>query len=52
LIIDNGDLVTLDEERLIKDVQNTAENIWDRIPENHYLGKSSDEISPQSFKLW
>jgi cytosine/adenosine deaminase-related metal-dependent hydrolase len=50
VIIDDGFLVTLDEEKLVKEVQCTAENIWDRIPENHYMGKSSDEVSPQSFK--
>jgi cytosine/adenosine deaminase-related metal-dependent hydrolase len=52
IVIDNGDLVTIDEERLIKKVQETAQDIWDRIPDNHYLGKSSDEVSPQSFDLW
>lgn len=51
IVVEDGRLTTIDEERLIKQVQKTAEAIWDMIPDNHYLGQSSDEVSPQSFKL-
>ena len=51
-VVEDGVLLTLDEEKLVRLVKRTTEAIWDRISENHYLGKSSDEVSPQSFKLW
>ncbi len=51
IVVEDGRLTTIDEERLIKQVQKTTEAICDRIPENHYLEQSSDEVSPQSFKL-
>ena len=52
VVVDEGVLLTVDEEKLVSQVQTTTETIWDRIPENHYLGKTSDEVSPQSFKPW
>ena len=52
VIVDEGKLLTIDESKLVKQVQKTTEAIWDRIPENHYLGQHSDEVSPQSFKPW
>jgi len=52
LVVEKGVLLTVDEERLVQQVQRTTEDIWDRIPENHYLGHSSDEVSPQSFRPW
>ncbi len=42
----------MDEEKLVQQVQMTTEAIWDMIPKNHYLGRSSDEVSPQSFRPW
>jgi 5-methylthioadenosine/S-adenosylhomocysteine deaminase len=51
IVVEDERLTTIDEERLIKQVQKTNKAIWDMIPENHYLGQSSDEVSPQSFKL-
>jgi cytosine/adenosine deaminase-related metal-dependent hydrolase len=52
IIVDEGKLVTIDEEKLVKQVQKTTEKVWSRIPENHYLGHHSDEVSPQSYKPW
>jgi len=52
LVVEEGVLLTADEEKLVQHVQRTTEAIWDRIPENHYLGQGSDQVSPQSFKLW
>ena len=52
VIVEKGKLLTIDEENLVKQVQKTTEEIWDRIPENHYLGLSSDEVSPQSYLPW
>ena len=50
IVLEQGNLVNIDEEKLVKQVQKTMEAIWDRIPENHYLNQQSDEVSPQSFK--
>jgi 5-methylthioadenosine/S-adenosylhomocysteine deaminase len=52
MVVEDGVLLTVDEEKLVKQVQKTTEAIWGRIPENHYLGQSSDEVSPQSFRPW
>ncbi len=52
LVIDDGKLLVIDEAKLMEHVQNTTQAIWDRIPENHYLGQNSDMVSPQSYEPW
>jgi cytosine/adenosine deaminase-related metal-dependent hydrolase len=52
LVIEDGTLLTIDEGRLVEEVQRTTEAVWNRIPENHYMGQNSDEVSPQSFRPW
>lgn len=52
IVVENAKLLTIDERKLYEKVQKTTEAIWDRIPENHYLGMHSDEVSPQSYKPW
>ena len=37
---------------LVEEVQRTTEAVWNRIPENHYMAQTSDEVSPQSFRPW
>ena len=52
LIIEDGELLVIDEAKLVSQVQKTTQAIWDRIPENHYLGQHSDVVSPQSYTPW
>jgi cytosine/adenosine deaminase-related metal-dependent hydrolase len=52
LVIENGKLNVIDENKLVEQVQKTTQAIWDRIPENHYLGQHSDVVSPQSYEPW
>ena len=52
LVIENGELLVIDEAKLVSQVQKTTQAIWDRIPENHYLGQYSDVVSPQSYEPW
>jgi hypothetical protein len=52
VVVENGRLLTIDQDKLVKEVQRLAEGIWSRIPKNHYLGWTADEISPQSLRLW
>jgi cytosine/adenosine deaminase-related metal-dependent hydrolase len=52
VVVENGRLLTIDQDELVKEVQRAAEGIWSRIPENRYLGWTVDEVSPQSLKLW
>ena len=52
IVVEDGNLLTIDAKKLAKDVQKAAEGIWNRIPDNHYLGWTADEISPQSLKSW
>ncbi len=51
-VVKDGKLLTINEQELVKQVQKTTQAVWDRIPENHYLKQNSDEVSPQSFKIW
>jgi len=52
VVVEDGRLLTIDQDELVKEVQRAADGIWARIPENHYLGWMADEVSPQSLKLW
>ena len=52
MVVEEGRLLTIDEVRLCREVQRAAEGIWDRIPENHYLKWTADEVSPPSLKPW
>ncbi len=52
IVVEDGKLVTIDEEKIVKQVQKITQAVWDRIPENHYQGLQSDEVSPQSFKVF
>jgi len=52
IVVEDGALTTVDEEELVKEVQRTTEAVWSRIPDNHYLNQTSDEVSPQSLKPW
>ena len=45
-------LLYVDEEKLVRDVQEAGERIWSRIPEVHHFKKAADEVSPQSFRPW
>jgi len=52
IVVEDGKLLTIDEGKLLKQVQRAAEGIWNRIPEKHYLNWTTEEISPQSIKSW
>jgi len=52
IVVDKCRLLTIDESKLVKEVQKSTEEIWERIPDNHYLGWTVDEVSPQSLKPW
>ncbi len=52
IVVDNGKLLTMNEDQIIKQAQQAAEGIWNRISEYHYLNKTADELSPQSLKPW
>jgi len=52
IVVEDGILLTVDMHDLVRDVQKAAEGIYERIPENHVLGKTADEASPPSIKPW
>jgi 5-methylthioadenosine/S-adenosylhomocysteine deaminase len=52
VVVDDGKLTTIDERKLLRDVQKAGEEIWARIPEHYYLKQTADEVSPLAFKLW
>jgi hypothetical protein len=51
-LVDEGRMIYVDEEKLVREVQEVGERIWSKIPENHHKNKKADEVSPQSFRLW
>ncbi len=52
IVVENGRITTVDEEKLVDEVQRAGERIWSRLPEYHYKHMSADEVSPQSLKPW
>lgn len=52
VLVENGKLVREDERRLAKGVQKVSESIYDRLPYNHPLKRSADEVSPPSLRSW
>ena len=52
IVVKEGKLLTIDEDKLVEEVQRTTEAVWDRIKDNHYQNLESDEVSPQSYKPW
>jgi cytosine/adenosine deaminase-related metal-dependent hydrolase len=52
IVIEDGKLLTADLEKIVKDVQKSCEAIYERIPDNHVLGKTADEASPPSYRDW
>jgi 5-methylthioadenosine/S-adenosylhomocysteine deaminase len=52
IIIEDGINLRVDEVKLTQEVQEASESLWKRIPDNHPLKKTADEISPPSLKWW
>jgi cytosine/adenosine deaminase-related metal-dependent hydrolase len=51
-LFQDGQVVGIDEQELLKEVQDSAEKAWAMAPEMNWDGKSLDEVSPMTFKLW
>jgi len=52
IVVEDGVITTVDEEKLVDDVQRAGERIWSRLPEYHYKHLRTDEVSPQSLRPW
>lgn len=52
IVVEDGKLLTADAEKLVSDVQKSAEAIWNRLPDNHHLKWNADQVSPLSLKTW
>ena len=52
IVVEDGKLLTIDMPKLVMEVQSACEAIYERIPENHPLGKTADEASPPSYRSW
>ncbi|HUS78662.1 MAG TPA: amidohydrolase family protein [Patescibacteria group bacterium] len=51
-LVEEGRLLHVDEEKLVKEAQHCGERIWEKIPGFHHFHRTADEVSPQSFKPW
>jgi cytosine/adenosine deaminase-related metal-dependent hydrolase len=52
IIVEDGKVLDIDEKKLIKNLQQVGERMWKKIPDNHPLQKTADDLSPPSFKRW
>ena len=52
IVVEDGKITTVDEEKVVEEVQRAGERIWSRLPEYHYRHLTADEVSPQSLKPW
>jgi 5-methylthioadenosine/S-adenosylhomocysteine deaminase len=49
VVVEHGRVVGVDEERLLRQAQAHAEQLWGSVPEWHWQGLTADQFSPLSF---
>jgi cytosine/adenosine deaminase-related metal-dependent hydrolase len=52
LLVDEGKVVGIDDEKLVAEVQSIADIEWERVPQWDYAGRDLGEYAPMSFKEW
>ena len=51
-LVQGGRVMGVDEDKVLGDIQRSAEKSWARAPEVNWDGRSLDEVAPQTFKPW
>ena len=51
VLVEEGKVVRLDEEKLMEQLQSRAEWTWEQVPKWHWAGKGVDEVLPPAFKF-
>jgi cytosine/adenosine deaminase-related metal-dependent hydrolase len=52
ILVENGRLKKVDEDKLMKDVEKATIKSWGNIPNWHWAKSTASEISPPSFESW
>jgi len=52
IVVEDGRVPGVDEERLAENLQREQERIWDMLPSTDVFGRTIDEITVPSFKDW
>jgi cytosine/adenosine deaminase-related metal-dependent hydrolase len=52
VVVEDGRVPGVDEEKLAENLQREQERIWDMLPSTDVFGRTVDEITPPSFKAW
>ena len=52
IVVEDGRVPGIDEERLAESLQREQERIWDLLPSHDVFGRNVDEITIPSFKDW
>jgi len=52
IVVEDGRVPGIDEEKLADNLQREQERIWDMLPSHDVFGRTIDEITVPSFKEW
>jgi cytosine/adenosine deaminase-related metal-dependent hydrolase len=52
IVVEDGRVPGIDEEKLAENLQMEQERIWDNLPSTDVFGRTIDEITKPSFKDW
>jgi cytosine/adenosine deaminase-related metal-dependent hydrolase len=52
IVVEDGKVPGIDEEKLAENLQREQEKVWDMIPSHDVFGRTIDELTIPSFKKW
>jgi cytosine/adenosine deaminase-related metal-dependent hydrolase len=52
ILVENGEMLDVDEEKLADNLQKEQEKVWNMLPSQDIFGRTIDEITVPSFKKW
>ena len=52
IVVEDGKVPGIDEEKLAENLQREQERIWNMLPSHDVFGRTIDEITVPSFKEW
>jgi cytosine/adenosine deaminase-related metal-dependent hydrolase len=52
IVVEDGKVPGVDEEKLAENLQREQEKVWDMIPSHDVFGRTIDELTVPSFKKW
>jgi 5-methylthioadenosine/S-adenosylhomocysteine deaminase len=52
VLVEDGKVLGVDEERLAENLQKEQNKVWDMLPQHDVMGRTIDEMTVPSFKPW